>query len=87
MTLETMRKLTPEDVELSSLVDIGSIHIDTALSSKEKLESYLNQIQNPYLFRCGEVIVKLSYADTTITLEDRLEQFIRQRSTAEKNSI
>lgn len=87
MTLETMKKLTPKDVTLSSLVDIGNIRIDSSLPAKEKLSSYLEQIKNPYLFRCGDVIVKVSYSDTNISLEDRLEQFIRQRSIAERNSF
>ncbi|MGE9889167.1 DUF6870 family protein [Mediterraneibacter faecis] len=87
MTLETMKKLTPEDVELSSLVDIGTIRIDPSLPSRDKFSSYLEQIKNPYLFRCGDVIVKVSYSDTSISLEDRLEQFIRQRSIAERNSF
>ena len=87
MTLEQMKRINPKNVDISSLTDIGSIEVDKRLSPDERLASYLDQIKNPYLFRCGNVIVKVSYADTDVTLEDRLEQFIRQKRISEHNGI
>lgn len=87
MTLEQMKRIKPENVDISSLTDIGSVEIDKNLPPDERLASYLAQIKNPYLFRCGNAVVKISYADTDITLEDRLEQFIRQKRISDHNGI
>lgn len=87
MTLEQMKRIKPENVDISSLTDIGSVEIDKNLPPDERLASYLAQIKNPYLFRCGNAVVKISYADTDVTLEDRLEQFIRQKRISDHNGI
>ena len=36
-----------------------------------------NQIGNPYCYRCGKVVVKVSFAETDATLEDRLEHYLK----------
>lgn len=79
MTLQEMKNMNPETVELSTLVDITSIDIAPSLTKDEWLEEYLKQIRNPYLFLCNGIVVKIAYADTTVTIEDKLEQYIRQR--------
>ena len=78
------KDLRPDQVKIDQLVDIGSIKIDPNASVPEKLQSFINQIGNPYLYRCGKVIVKVSYTDTPYTLEDRLEQYIRQRQASDR---
>lgn len=87
MTFEQMKRIDPRDVDITSLTDIGSIEIDKSLSPDQRLASFLAQVKNPYLFRCGKMVVKISYADTDVTLEDRLEQFIRQKRLSDQNSI
>lgn len=79
MTLNEMKNINPETVDRHSLVDITSLDINPTLSKDEWLEEYLRQIKNPYMFLCNGVVVKIAYADTAITIEDKLEQYIRQR--------
>jgi len=79
MTLQEMKNMNPETVDRSTLIDIASIDVAPSLSKDEWLEEYLKQIRNPYLFLCNGIVVKIAYADTTVTIEDKLEQYIRQR--------
>ncbi|MDD7024542.1 MAG: hypothetical protein PUI37_06760 [Oscillospiraceae bacterium] len=83
MTLEEMKNVDVRSVDRDSLVDIADIKVDPSLSREERIADYLSQIKNPYLFICNGVVVKLSFADTTHTLEDRTEQYIRQRQKQE----
>lgn len=87
MTLDQMKSLTPESVDPKTLTDIGDVVIDPALTPEQKLVSFFEQIRNPYLYRCGKIIVKISYSDTSYTLEDRLEQYIHQRRLSDENKI
>lgn len=59
------------------LRDIKDVVIDTAASKKERMLSFLEQINNPYLYKCGDVVVKVSFANTETTLEDRLLQHFK----------
>ena len=51
------------------------------------LKDYLAQIRNPYLYRCGDVVVQIAYADTQVTIEDALQRFICERQISQYSGI
>lgn len=53
---------------LDSLVDIRDVKIDRSLPVEERMKSYVEQIKNPYMFKVGKTIVRVSYANTTQTI-------------------
>ena len=55
---------------LDSLVDIRDVKIDRSLPVEERMKSYVEQIKNPYMFKVGKTIVRVSYANTTQTSND-----------------
>lgn len=55
---------------LDSLVDIRSVKIDPTRSVEERMMSYVEQIKNPYLFKVGSTVVRVSYANTQATIND-----------------
>lgn len=61
--------------DIDSLVDIKDVHINPQLPQDERVREFVKQIKDPYCFRDGDVIVKISFADTQVTLEERLESF------------
>ena len=87
MILAEMKSVDHQTVDPDKLTDIADVTVNTRLPLPERLADYLDQIGNPYCFRCGNVVVKIAYADTAVTFEDALEQFIRQRQLAEHTSL
>lgn len=75
--LQQMRQVDIRTVDRESLADIKDIQIDRTLPRGQRFEDFLHQIGNPYCYRCGKAVVKVSFADTDATLEDRLEQYLR----------
>ena len=75
-TLKEMANIDIEKVDVNSLVDINDIKIDDNLSKEDKILSYLEQIRNPYIYKCGKVIVKVSFKDTDKTLNDQFESYL-----------
>lgn len=55
---------------LESLVDIRDVEIDRSKPVEERMKSYVEQIKNPYLFKVGNTIVRVSYANTQATIND-----------------
>lgn len=55
---------------LASLVDIRDVKIDRNAAMEERIRSYVEQIGNPYLFKVGDTVVRVSHADTQATLND-----------------
>ena len=67
------------DVDRSTLVDIRDVKVNTALPKRERILDFIRQIGNPYCYRHGKYVVKVSFSDTGISWEDRLEAYIRTK--------
>lgn len=67
-------------VERNALVDIRDVKVNTALPKRERILDFISQIGNPYCYRYGKYVVKVSFSDTDISLEDRLEAYIRTKA-------
>ena len=63
-------KRTTISKDLSELVDIRDVNIDTSLPVEERIRSYIEQVKDPYCFRVGDVKVRVSFSDTDRTLTD-----------------
>ena len=49
------------DYSKDSLVDLRDVKKDSGKSVPEKMNEYFEQIKNPYLFKVGDMRVKLSF--------------------------
>jgi len=74
-----MKAVDIRTVDPETLVDIRDVHIDTSLPKEERMRSFLKQIKNPYVFKYKDVVIKTSFADNGLTIEDCLEDYIRNR--------
>lgn len=74
--LVQMRNVDVCAVDRESLADIREVQVDGSLPKEQRFRDFLQQIRNPYCYRCGKVVVKVSFADTDATLEDRLEHYL-----------
>lgn len=63
-------------IDRSTLVDIRDVMVNMALPKRERVMDFIRQIGNPYCYRHGKYVVKVSFANTDISLEDRLESYI-----------
>lgn len=63
-------------IDKDKLRSINSVKIDASLSKEQRMRSFIEQIGNPYCYLDGDTVVKISYADTEATLEDRLKSYM-----------
>ena len=71
-----MRGVDIRTVDLSELKDIRDVEIDQSLPPKERIRSYIEQIGNPYCFKHGKYIVKITHPENGATLNEQLEGFL-----------
>lgn len=74
--LKEMRSVDVRAVDPATLVDIREVNIDPALPKEQRMRAFARQVKNPYCYRVGKVAVKVSFAATGATLEDRLESLL-----------
>ena len=70
MTAEEYRKYLEQDfcdVNIDEMTDLLTIKADRNKSLKERRESYLNKVRNPYLFRVGNIKGKGRFAKNRVT--------------------
>lgn len=77
--IEIMREVDIRAVDPDSLRDIREVTVNTELSRKERMLDFLRQIGNPYCYRHGKYVVKVSFANTEATLEDRMLSYLRSK--------
>jgi hypothetical protein len=65
-------------VEATMLVDADTVTVDINLPKRERMSKILQQMNgNPYFFRSGKIAVQVSYADTDVSFDDRMESYLR----------
>ena len=67
-----MEKITAQNADRSLLKDINDVVIDTSQPCNDRVRNYVKQIGNPYCYLDNGVVVAIGYADTQVSLRDRL---------------
>ncbi len=62
---------------LDELVDIRDVTVDKDLPKEERIAAFLEQIKNPYRFRCGDFVVNATFSNNGVTLEECLQGILR----------
>ena len=81
-TLEQLKAMQAADVrtvDRSTLRDIRDVKVNTDLPKQERILDFMRQIGNPYCYRHGKYVVKVSFTETDVTLEDILLSYIRSK--------
>lgn len=74
---EQMKTIDIRTVDPDTVPDIRDIHVDPSLPPAERIREVAQQMKgNPFVYRCGGILVKTSFAGTRplqAVLEDCLE--------------
>ncbi len=75
-----MEKDGTRALDRAELRDIRDVSIDVSRPREERLRDYIRQIGDPYRYLDDGVVVEIGYADTSVTLQDRLLSYARSLS-------
>ncbi len=79
MTAEEYRALLDtdfSDADIEQLTDIRNIKIDKNLSQEKRQAQFLKQVGNPYLLRRGSMMIKVSFANNGLSMEQAFENLL-----------
>ena len=77
--LKAMQEVDVRTINREALRDIRDVEINASLPKGERILDFIRQIGNPYCYRHGDYVVKISFTDTDVTLEERLLSYIRSK--------
>lgn len=77
--MEAMKNVDIRTVDIDTLRDIRDVKVNTDLPKEERILDFIRQIGNPYCYRHGKYVVKISFTDTDVTLEQRMLSYLRSK--------
>ena len=77
--LKAMQEVDVRTVNREALRDIRDVENNASLPKGERILDFIRQIGNPYCYRHGDYVVKISFTDTDVTLEERMLSYIRSK--------
>ena len=77
--IDAMQNVDIRTVDPDTLTDIRDVEVNTELPKRERILDFIRQIGNPYCYRHGKYVVKISFTDTDVTLEDRMLAYLRNK--------
>ena len=61
--LEQLRAVDVRSIDKNDLIDLNQVTIDETKPVPERVAEFMRQIQNPYCFRIGDVVIKVVYKE------------------------
>lgn len=77
--LEKMKSLDVSTADRAALADIRDVAVNTSLPPRERALDFIRQIGNPYCYKHGKYIVKVGFADTQVSLTQRMSEYIASK--------
>lgn len=71
-----MQKVDVTKVKPEELADIRDVIVDKRQKQEQWVQSFVKQIKNPYCYKYGDYIVKINFADTSVTITEQLRELI-----------
>lgn len=70
--IRTWKEVDFLTADINTFKDIREVKVNTALSKEERMKDYLQQIGNPYCFRCDKIAIEVVHGNTNRFLMDCL---------------
>lgn len=84
MRSENLANCTYISENHEKLVDLKEIQLDESKSVHERMLDFLEKVRNPYLFRVGDMIVKVNFFGKE-SLQSKIEELILSADKISKN--
>jgi len=78
-----LKKLKTIDFESSdekTLVDIKDVDISASLDKMVRIQKFLNDIKNPYLFKVGDTVVRVKYNKDNTSIQEAFAKFVSDKA-------
>ena len=74
--LRSLKAIRIDEIDINTVGELSKIKINQSLPTEERVRSLLEQVRNPYFYKHGDVLVKMSFADNGRTLQSCLEDYL-----------
>ena len=62
---------------IDDLVDIQNVRINHNQPKEQRIMQYISDIKNPYCFKVDDMVIRVEFLDTGVTLQESLSSYIK----------
>lgn len=84
---EEMKNIDIRTVDKSTLTDLKDIKINTNKPICDRLMDFIKQVNNPYCIIVDGIAVKMSFSDTSETMNDRIKTYFMNKAEWMRNEL
>lgn len=77
MNITKMKNTDIRKVNPGELVERNTVSFNEKAPRDKRISEYISKIKNPYCYTVDGIVVKVSFADCSETIDDRLEAYAR----------
>lgn len=77
MNITKMKNTDIRKVNPGELVERNTVSFNEKAPKDKRISEYISKIKNPYCYTVDGIVVKVSFADCSETIDDRLEAYAR----------
>lgn len=74
--LHDMKAIPITDIDPETVSELCDIKFRNNMPPEKRVMSLIEQTDNPYVYRDGGVLVKVSFADKGLTLQSCMEEYL-----------
>lgn len=79
--LKALQDISYQTMDRNTLKDVSEITLDKATSILERVESFINEVQNPYIMKCGNTIVEVEFSDNKKAIDAQIKDYLKSLKT------
>ena len=75
--VEKYKNISLDEVNINEVKDLTEIKISRRKSSNDKILDFLNSVENPYVFKINDTLVKIEFSNNKKTAENCITNAIK----------
>jgi len=76
LQLDEMKNMSIDNTNKEDLIDISALTVDQDLDKYERIEKFIHDVRNPYLFKVGDTVVKVQFGESQKTLQESITKML-----------
>ncbi len=77
MSIAALKEIDVRTVNRDTLVDRSTVSINKNIPRHERLQDFIEQIKNPYCYKDGKAVVKISFSNMGRTLDQCVAHYLQ----------
>ena len=62
-------------INKGNLVDIRDVRVNQELPVTEKILEFIALAKNPYIYKYGDKVIRISFSETDVSFEERIKSY------------